>query len=350
MKREIILADLLKLELLKIRYLGAYELLANNMKQFLTSDEDSSSRGAFITYIRDGTGQAAFSRYLYDHFNEVSVSEHQIGDVMRYINYIFCKQSPVIPKSIVSPTGIRRYFHYALLNGNLSQIEFDNLRDDKSDSNYWSYIKNNISNTFELKGILDVVFYKDDNDYKRILCSLLYVASCANEKDRSGFLNLIVRMVMDKRFKIFVDHLDEETEDEIYNDIGKGYMNLLMSRWFNEPELLKSESKIPFLTLCAKKWFNIFAKNIIQINGPDLTQDSDLSFSSAGPIDRKLYNIKPVISKTFHVWDKFELFINELDETQSKSLKEFKDFYQKLKEADFKDIEYNFKVNVVFKD
>ncbi len=91
-------------------------------------------------------------------------------------------------------------------------------------------------------------------------------------------------------------------------------------------------------------------KNIIQINGPDLTQDSDLSFSSAGPIDRKLYNIKPVISKTFHVWDKFELFINELDETQSKSLKEFKDFYQKLKEADFKDIEYNFKVNVVFKD
>ena len=86
LKREIILADLLKLELLKIRYLGAYELLANNMKQFLTSDEDSSSRGAFITYIRDGTGQAAFSRYLYDHFNEVSVSEHQIGDVMRYIN------------------------------------------------------------------------------------------------------------------------------------------------------------------------------------------------------------------------------------------------------------------------
>ena len=350
LKREIILADLLKLELLKIRYLGAYELLANNMKQFLTSDEDSSSRGAFITYIRDGTGQAVFSRYLYDHFNEVSVSEHQIGDVMIYINYIFCKQSPVIPKSIVSPTGIRRYFHYALLNGNLSQIEFDNLRDDKSDSNYWSYIKNNISNTFELKGILDVVFYKDDNDYKRILCSLLYVASCANEKDRSGFLNLIVRMVMDKRFKIFVDHLDEETEDEIYNDIGKGYMNLLMSRLFNDPELLKSESGIPFLTLCAKKWFNIFAKNIIQINGPDLTQDSDLSFSSAGPIDRKLYNIKPVISKTFHVWDKFELFINELDETQSKSLKEFKDFYQKLKEADFKDIEYNFKVNVVFKD
>lgn len=48
--------------------------------------------------------------------------------------------------------------------------------------NYWSYIKNNISNTFELRGILDVVFYKDDNDYKRILCSLLYVASCANEK------------------------------------------------------------------------------------------------------------------------------------------------------------------------
>lgn len=70
---------------------------------------------------------------------------------------------------------------------------------------------------------------------------------------------------MDKRFKIFVDHLDEETEDEIYNDIGKGYMNLLMSRLFNEPELLKSESKIPFLTLCAKKWFNILRKTLFKL-------------------------------------------------------------------------------------
>ena len=49
------------------------------------------------------------------------------------------------------------------------------------------------------------------------------------------------------------------------------------------------------------------------------------------------------ILEIFQDWAKFESFINELDESRSKGLKEFKDFYQKLKEADFKEIEYDFK-------
>ena len=336
LKKEIVLADLLKLELLKIRYLGVYELLANNMKLLLTIRDLST--GEITLGLRDGSTSKTILlfEYLQDHGDDVSVSEHQIEDVMKYVEYIFSKRSFVVPKSIVSPTGVRRYFHYALLNGNLSQIEFDNLRDDKSDSNYWSYIKNNISNTFELKGFLDVPFYKNDNDYKRILCSLLYVASYTNKKDRSTFLNPIVRMVMDKRFKIFVDHLDEEVEDDIYNDINKGYMNALMSRLFTESELCKSESGIPFFTLCAKKWFHIFAKNIILV----LKTNKDVSTTDSSVY---CYKIIPAILEIFQDWAKFESFINELDESRSKGLKEFKDFYQKLKEADFKEIEYDFK-------
>jgi len=336
LKKEIVLADLLKLELLKIRYLGVYELLANNMKLLLTIRDLST--GEITLGLRDGSTSKTILlfEYLQDHGDDVSVSEHQIEDVMKYVEYIFSKRSFVVPKSIVSPTGVRRYFHYALLNGNLSQIEFDNLRDDKSDSNYWSYIKNNISNTFELKGFLDVPFYKNDNDYKRILCSLLYVASYTNKKDRSTFLNPIVRMVVDKRFKIFVDHLDEEVEDDIYNDINKGYMNALMSRLFTESELCKSESGIPFFTLCAKKWFHIFAKNIILV----LKTNKDVSTTDSSVY---CYKIIPAILEIFQDWAKFESFINELDESRSKGLKEFKDFYQKLKEADFKEIEYDFK-------
>lgn len=344
LKNEIVLDDLLKLELLKIKYLGVYELLANNMKQFLRIRELSA--GEISLGLREGTTSKIISlfEYLQDHGDEVSVSEHQIEDVMKYVDYIFGKKSSVISKSIVSPTGVRRYFHYALLNGNLSEIEFDNLRNDKSDSKYWRYIKKNISNTFELKGLLDVFFYKDDNDYKRILCSLLYVASWTNKNDRSTFLNPIVQVVMDERFNFFVNHLDEEIEDDIYSNINEDFINVLMSRLFSESDFLKSESGIPFFTLCAKKWFNLFTKNIIQINESNLIQDFDLPFNSAAPIDRKLYNIKPVISSTFQEWSKFESFINGLDETRSEGLKEFKDFYQKFKEADFKEIEYDFKV------
>ena len=337
LKKEIVLADLLRLELLKIRYLGVYELLANNMKQFLTSEKHRSTGETIINFIKGKAGKTVFYKYLNEHVNEVGVSKHQIEDVMKYVDYVFSKKWPVIPKSIVSPTGIRRYFHYALLNGNLSQIEFDNLRDDESDSNYWSYIKNNISNTFELKGILDVVFYKDDNDYKRILCSLLYVVSYANEKNRSGFLNLIVRMVMDKRFKIFLDHLDEETEDNIYSNIDEDFLNVLMGCLFIKSELLKSESGIPLFTLCARKWFNLFAKNIIQT----LKVNKDVSITDS---DIYWYKITPAILETFQDWAKFESFISGLDETKSEGLKEFKVFYQKLKEADFREIKYDFKV------
>lgn len=128
-----------------------------------------------------------------------------------------------------------------------------------------------------------------------------------------------------------------------------------------------------FFKLCAGNWFDIFVINIILINKPYQTDDTmdDWSFNQIGlpdetidnnfssldnsenssaitctdTIDRdfNLYNIKPVISEAFQDWTKFESFINELDETRSKGLNEFKDFYQKLKEADFKEIKYDFK-------
>lgn len=47
--------------------------------------------------------------------------------------------------------------------------------------------------------------------------------------------------------------------------------------------------------------------------------------------------------KVWESWDKFEGFINNMNEKEIQGLKEFKEFYQKCKENDFNYIEYTFK-------
>ncbi len=52
LKREVILSDLLNLELLRIKYLGVYELLANKTDHFLRSKENSSGV-LILSSVRD---------------------------------------------------------------------------------------------------------------------------------------------------------------------------------------------------------------------------------------------------------------------------------------------------------
>lgn len=52
LKGEIIISDLLNVELLKIKYLGAYELLANKADEFLKPVSHSSSKETFLGFVK----------------------------------------------------------------------------------------------------------------------------------------------------------------------------------------------------------------------------------------------------------------------------------------------------------
>jgi hypothetical protein len=336
LKGEIIISDLLNVELLKIKYLGAYELLANKADEFLKPVSHSSSKETFLGFVKTD-GNIFFWKYLEKYQNEASVSKHHLVDVRKYIKYLFPEKGHFSYKSICSPIGIKRYFHYSLLNDNFSQIIFDNLRHEKSDSNYWQYIEKHVNKTFELKEMLEGVIYNDDNDYKRIISSYLYLASKSSSEYRTLFFEGFWELFRGDKAKYFNSNsLVLVLDNNIVKLVSINFVNDMMNYIFKDIEFSRSNEAEMFLKFCAQNWFLVFVINIIQYNvyiiGNDIIDE-----------EVKFYNIKPVISKIFQNWDKFESFINELDETRSKGLNEFKDFYQKLKEADFKEIKYDFK-------
>ena len=291
--------------------------------------------------------------------------------------------------------SIDRYFHYSLLNGNLSFIKFSNLIKEKSDSNYWKYIEENVDKTLAFKGLLERVDCNESNDYKRIVCSYLYVASRAEKKYHVLLFDGIWALLVGDGAKGYNgDDMDIDLNNRIPSTIYKDFIYSMMSHLLDEnsknmsslmySERMNSSDEYSdslknyikgvnlFFRLCAKNWFDIFVINIILINKPYQTDDTmdDWPFNQIGfpsdtidndfqslahsentsaisctdTIDRdfNLYYITSDISKTFQDWDSFESFINGRDETQSEGLKEFKDFYQKLKEANFEAIKYDF--------
>lgn len=359
LKGEIVLSDLLNLELLRVKYPGVYELLANKKDVFFKEREFSYSGEATLTFVYV-SGERNFSKYLMEHTDEVSILKSQIQDVEKYVNAIFYGERANIYNSIISPMSIDRYFHYSLLNGNLSFIKVSNLIKDKSDSNFWKYVEENAGKTLAFKGLLERVDCNEPNGYKRIVCSYLYVASRAEKKYHILLFDGIWKLLVSDRAKGYNgDDMDIDLNNRIPSIIYRDFIHSMMSHLLDENsknmsflnyyDITKPSNSYSdsinykkganlFFRLCAKNWFDIFVENIIEVYNVSLG-------SQAKDEKTRLYAIKSGILDVFDNKDSnFQSFLNQLNENEIKGLKEFKDFYQKLMTNKFVGVEYNFKV------
>lgn len=359
LKGEIVLSDLLNLELLRVKYPGVYELLANKKDVFFKEREFSYSGEATLTFVYV-SGERNFSKYLMEHTDEVSILKSQIQDVEKYVNAIFYGERANIYNSIISPMSIDRYFHYSLLNGNLSFIKVSNLIKDKSDSNFWKYVEENAGKTLAFKGLLERVDCNESNDYKRIVCSYLYVASRAEKKYHVLLFDGIWALLVGDGAKGYNgDDMDIDLNNRIPSIIYRDFIHSMMSHLLDENsknmsflnyyDITKPSNSYSdsinykkganlFFRLCAKNWFDIFVENIIEVYNVSLG-------SQAKDEKTRLYAIKSGILDVFDNKDSnFQSFLNQLNENEIKGLKEFKNFYQKLMTNKFVGVEYNFKV------
>ncbi len=63
------------------------------------------------------------------------------------------------------------------------------------------------------------------------------------------------------------------------------------------------------------------------------------------PFDKGLFAVSNIIPKMFEHFNAFGTFLDEFNEADFKYLKEFKEFYSKLKEVDYgRYIKFNFEV------
>ena len=394
LKGEIVLSDLLNVEILRIKYPGIYALLASNKGKYF----DTSNGSLVLVKSRVEPSKTELQLYLENDVSEAGLVDTKIEDAMLYLFGIFYDHinKPIKPESICHPIGINRYFHYQLLNSDMSVTEFAKYRM-KSDKEFQAQIE--IWFDEGKNGLHDLLYkidlYNGVEDYVKIIRaifnygSLLIDRKKSFSKDDGGILlNMLSEPTYSKYYKpndfvqflttlfneqkfpylfasFFINHtlnnisknkksnfpLQEDAllEQNIqylkkYSDecsqVDKRlfwlYNNCYYERWKKDSNLLVGISNPitdadKLFVKCATNHPESFIRNTI-------IEKLDESLNG------KKFNIDEAVKKGFQSWDKFEIFHSHLSEEQVKGINEFKDFYQRFKKANFKEIEYDFKV------
>lgn len=412
LKGEIDLTDLLNIELLRIKYLGVYNLLSTEYNKFLEAYTFQATNN-FLTLKReknhDGndTDKVIIKEYLKDNYKDVGIQSVQIDDVINYLycvfpHYDYLHDLNISLLSISNPISINRYFHYDLLDSNLSEIEFSNFRR-KNTQEFKEQIKKWVEKELQSEVAIrleNIELFESKEDYEKVIESIFYFASLPNSsnakyrRDYIGFNsnNLYYKLFFNKvsnlyqteqEFRIFVKRIFEQQPSPFI--LISDFINIIfektgLSQWdfILSKEDLKSY-KIHFFELYSKSidkidiyffWLRSFcdysdwvssggnsytkkereqeeAKNIFIACASRLPASfikNVISKASYFPQEKDplQYSILKTILKVWESWDKFEEFINNMNEKEIQGLKEFKEFYQKCKENDFNYIEYTF--------
>lgn len=419
LKGECCLFDLLNLELFRIKYLGAYNLLAKNYNQFLTTakngtkneyylmlnkDENNKTRSdeqnnqsEQILYKNVGTEENQKTKFEKALNDNIGIERNQIEDILKYVYNIFPENYEIYSDhtiellSIVNPISVNRYFHYNLLESDLSEIEFSKYRQ-KSLLEFKVKIKEWVDKGFEeeLKRKFEYIeFYSDKDDYEKIIYGIFYLANLTPQNKDLGdyvwydFINLNAKLdcniaksfYNEKQFSNFIIRLfiSQDCPHFTFDFIRKAYLtkgensNFILNESQLRKIILKNFTKYSLKTSKIDKyWFyNLFfscingekneegekrivaAKNVFKACAKRLTKSFIESIISREYNPNTLYSIdKSSILKVWDTWENFESFINEIEE--SEWLIEFKDFYFKCKDVSFEgNIEYEFKELII---
>lgn len=410
------LLDLLNLELLRMKYLGVYNLLSdkyNNFLQSYTLQSDKKFLSLAINKEKGSDGREIrkilIREYLLLNYLKVGVQYNEIDNVINYLYAIFPHYQHLHDihlelLSIANPSSVARYFHYNLLQSDLSEIEFSKYRQKTSQEfhdgiNDW--IKkgsiNQLRERFE-----NIEFYSDKEDYEKVMRAIFYFASLTVPvfKDRiheRGFneINLLDKLGVaktkmyytteDDSFKNFIINLFEEPREsylfitsfinKIFDTIktpnwdfilDKESLNKLKITYFRRHAESISEIDRSFFVLfyiCSDQQSfskneilsqsirdeqkgevaSIFIENAERLSISFFTIIISIESRNYGEEDPRLYTIMKAVFHAWGTWGKFECFFYSLDEDESGILKEFKDFYSKFKDGGFEPATYNFK-------
>jgi hypothetical protein len=402
LKGEIVLSDLLNVELLKIKYPGIYALLANNKGKYL-----NPFRGSLVLVKNEAnSSKTEFELYLKDYFSEAGLVQTKIQDAMLYVFSIFREHidKPIKPESICHPIGIDRYFHYQLLNSDMSVTEFAKYRM-KSDKEFQAQIE--IWFDEGKNGLHDLLYkidlYNGVEDYVKIIRAIFFYGSLLIDrkksfsKDDGGILlNMLSEPTYSKYYKPndFVQFLTTLFNEQKFpylfasffinytlNYISKNKMSDDFTFVLQEDVLL--EQNIQYLKRycdeCTKvdkklfwlynncyyeRWKSMGANAKLQLLRP--IEEADKLFVACAekdpanfmkiifvmdnndPTSKKKYNISSSVKRGFGGWDEFEAYLGSLDESKVKDIQLFTDFFVKLKNNEYSYIEFDFGKSVPY--
>ena len=413
LKGEIDLTDLLNIELLRIKYLGVYDLLSAQYNKYLDTYRYQSTK-TFLTLKKEknkegkDTDKVIIEEYLKNNYKNVGIQHTQIDEVIDYLYCVFPHYDhlynlEISLLSISNPISVDRYFHYDLLDSNLSEIEFSKFRR-KNTQEFKEKIKKWVENGLQIEVSIkleNTELFENKDDYEKIIESIFYFAGLSNSSINKinreyigfSFQNLYSKLSFNKVSNLY------ETEQEFKNFVKKIFdqqvspfilisdfiqfifANSGMSEWnFILPKEDLKSYKLHFFDTYSKSidkidlyffWLRSFCNytNWFLSRGNSYTKEDGeqeeakvifidcvsrlpnsfikniISKASFFPDEKEplQYSILKTVLKVWNNWANFEKFIDNLDENKVSYLIEFKDFYKKCKENSYNSIEYTFK-------
>lgn len=235
LKGEVELLDLLNIELLRIKYLGVYSLLAKEYSRFLENKSNNYFDKAFsylcLRKLKDENDdkkeleETVLEKYLKEHYINVGIQKNQIKEAISYVSIVFPSYDAFVRPnyyssllSIANATAIDRYFQYNLLNSNLSEIEFSTYRQ-KPEEEFQAQIENWVNDglSSEIFNRLERIdLFENREDYEKIIRTIFFFASLHNKDGILSFDgdNLLSKLT-DEKVKVF--YKDDELKVFVKN-------------------------------------------------------------------------------------------------------------------------------------
>ena len=389
LKGEIVLADLLNIELLKIKYLGVYELLAQQYSLYLTLKEAKERTYYLCLKKEEKEDSTLLEFFLKTNARSVGLNKNCIPSVISHVSKIFrnVNSSVINIRSISSPIGINRYFHYRLLNSDISTVEFSKYRIQPIEI-FQNQIKKWLDENKRGIDILfkNVDFYNNIEDYENIIRALFYYASLPEFSDEYSFTfdkDILLNKIHFNNIRLFCrEPSDKETFEKliikIYKDqpypykfpsdliieaINQGYFSFALSEnqlrnillfYFNKyTSSINKPVGETFFRLHYKCIYKMNEENDFALKIHDKVRKINKKTAKNLPdsyikmcILKKQYGYSLMKKHILYVWGDykyFERYIMKLDEDKVKGIKEFLTFYYQCKKEDFSPIPFEFK-------
>ena len=403
LRGEIVLEDLLNTELLKVKYLGVYQLISNKHDRFLEAEYLKDHNYLTLKKKRDEQDnvldETVLKEYLNENYKEVGIQENQIENAITYVYNIFPSHSiysSVTPQllSISNPISINRYFHYNLLKSDLSEIEFSNSRN-KTKENFIADIKGWLDDGFEnevSRRLYDINFFANSEDYEKIITAIFFYSNYTPANRESGFAfdyqNLLEKLDYKKVKNFYTENEFELLVSKVFCDEPSPYRYVSVfldyifeyagiTEWkFIIPKADLIKLKIDFFKkycenastfdrnvfylfhYCRYKEYHAVgggtyqsslvlpqeAQDIYKDTATRLLQSFLKNIISTNPRfigGKQLFLLVKSLEMAWDDWGNFESFINDLEETEE--LAEFKSFYEKCKNVNFNNyVEFKF--------
>jgi KAP family P-loop domain len=194
---EVDIIDFIRLEMLRVFYPSAYELLYKNTADFLEVDS-SDIRGNYYRMIGpDKTENEIFKqarnkyeKFLYENKEQLSIPEIEVRKIGDLVGQIFDKS--YISRSHLSvtvPSRFNLYFSYSLWKINLSELKFTKARNTSLDE-FKDEIINwvNAGVELELKWRLEEIRdFNNREDFEKIISAIFYLANLQTKITNSPF-------------------------------------------------------------------------------------------------------------------------------------------------------------------